>query len=210
MFRRHLQDRRDARALRRSGLFEDAWYRQRYLADRPALDPIRHYVQRGTALGHDPHPCFDARWYLSHNTDVREAGINPFAHYATSGKREGRAPNPWGEAAWHPRDKTGAAPALIDVMRDHLGHEAAGAVDVVTPDFVAGWVSFAARGAHLVVEVGGERFTVHAFEARPDLANYAGRPAFAFVLQFPSRLAPGTPVGTVFASPVVTSITRVP
>ncbi len=199
MFKSYLQRRRDSRALRRSGLFADAWYRQRYLAHRPALDPIRHYVQHGAALGHDPHPRFDARWYLSHNTDVRAAGTNPFAHYVTSGRPEGRAPNPWGEAGWHPHDGPGTAPALIDLMREHLDQPATGAVDMLTPDFVAGWVSCAAQSPHLVVEVGDERFTVRAFEARPDLADYIGRPAFAFVLQFPRRQAPGTQVAVRFA-----------
>ena len=193
MLRKFLRERRDAHALMQSGLFDEAWYRKRHLAGRPGVDPARHYVRHGAALGHDPHPRFDARWYLSHNTDVREAGINPFVHYVTSGVDEKRAPNPWGVAAWAP-----ASPPLIDFMRDQLEREATGVIDMLTPDFVSGWISCSAPNPHLIVALGGERHIVRSFETRPDLAALCGRQAFAFMLQFPRRQALGTRVEVGF------------
>ena len=39
-------------------------------------------------------PLFDSAWYLAHNEDVRERGIDPFQHYARFGAEEGRDPGP--------------------------------------------------------------------------------------------------------------------
>ena len=39
-------------------------------------------------------PLFDPAWYLAHNEDVREPGIDPFQHYARFGADEGRDPGP--------------------------------------------------------------------------------------------------------------------
>ncbi|WBA17130.1 glycosyltransferase [Salinivibrio kushneri] len=36
---------------------------------------------------------FNADYYLAHNTDVREAGVDPHAHYFNAGEKEGRKPN---------------------------------------------------------------------------------------------------------------------
>ena len=38
-------------------------------------------------------PDFDASYYLSHNPDVAQAGVDPLAHYLTTGWKEGRDPN---------------------------------------------------------------------------------------------------------------------
>ncbi|MBK5922280.1 hypothetical protein CCR90_00520 [Rhodovulum sulfidophilum] len=37
---------------------------------------------------------FDADWYLSHYSDVADAGVDPLAHYVRYGAREGRNPRP--------------------------------------------------------------------------------------------------------------------
>lgn len=191
MLKGYFQTRRDRRTLRRSELFHAAWYRARYLGDRPGLDPVRHYLAYGARLGHDPHPLFDARWYLSHNTDVRRAGTNPCAHFANSGLAEGRAPHPWGEATWH--NESASPTTLIDFMREQLRRERVGAIEMLTPDFVAGWV-IGGAAPHLEVEVEGAIFAVHGFEPRPDLSALAGRPVFSFLFQFDRRQAPGARV----------------
>lgn len=178
-------------------MFANAWYTQRYLSSHTRRDPIRHYIKLGADLGHDPHPCFDVRWYLSHNTDVRDAGINPFVHFCAFGQVEGRAPHPWGDAAWHSRED--ATAALIDVMRECLGRDRTGAIDMLTPDFVAGWICCDTQTPHLSVDVGDATFTVRSFEPRPDLTALTGRPAFAFLLQFRGRLEPGARVEVRFA-----------
>jgi Ca2+-binding RTX toxin-like protein len=42
----------------------------------------------------DGNPLFDALYYLSHNPDVFQAGIDPFLHFNAVGWKEGRDPNP--------------------------------------------------------------------------------------------------------------------
>ena len=39
-------------------------------------------------------PLFDGEWYLSQNTDVKEAGVDPALHFLLSGGAEGRQPGP--------------------------------------------------------------------------------------------------------------------
>ena len=80
-----------AKLIAASGLFDVAWYLERY-PDAHGLDPIAHYLRHGAAR--DPNPLFRADWYLAQNPDVRIAGINPLVHYLLHGAAEGRKPNP--------------------------------------------------------------------------------------------------------------------
>lgn len=77
-----------------SALFDVAWHRRTYAADRP----LAHY------LGHrfeavSPIPEFDAAYYLHANPDVAAAGLDPFLHYLHFGYREYRKPS----ASFNPR-----------------------------------------------------------------------------------------------------------
>ncbi|MCF3596428.1 glycosyltransferase [Rhodobacteraceae bacterium LMO-12] len=81
--------------IRRSGLFDAEWYRQRYPdVARLGLSPLRHYQRLGGALLRDPGPGFSCRFYLAQNPDVAQAGLHPLLHYLESGQQEGRAPHP--------------------------------------------------------------------------------------------------------------------
>lgn len=44
---------------------------------------------------------FDADWYVSQYSDVRESGVDPRKHYWTQGVDEGRDPNPMFETTWY-------------------------------------------------------------------------------------------------------------
>ncbi|MEM4413939.1 MAG: glycoside hydrolase family 99-like domain-containing protein, partial [Candidatus Caldarchaeum sp.] len=44
---------------------------------------------------------FDAQWYLQHNPDVTQAGIDPAWHYLHQGWREGRDPSPDFSTRWY-------------------------------------------------------------------------------------------------------------
>ncbi|HET9018061.1 MAG TPA: hypothetical protein VFN46_00645, partial [Acetobacteraceae bacterium] len=84
--------RRAAALLRRSALFDAAWYRATYPDVAEAgIDPVRHYLRAGAAEGRDPGPRFSARDYLARNPDVARTGIDPLVHYLRHGQREGRA-----------------------------------------------------------------------------------------------------------------------
>lgn len=87
-----LRLRRDARLVRRSQLFDAAWY----LAGNPdvaraKIDPAVHYLAHGADEGRDPGPCFNSRRYVEAHADVAAAGVNPLAHYLRHGRAEGRA-----------------------------------------------------------------------------------------------------------------------
>jgi hypothetical protein len=80
--RAELRLRHHAAALRRSALFDAAWYLATYPDVAVAgLDPVRHYLRAGVAEGRDPGPQFSTRDYLERNPDVARAGINPLLHY---------------------------------------------------------------------------------------------------------------------------------
>lgn len=89
-----LRSRRAVRSIRKSGLFDSAFYLDRYPDVREAMhDPIRHYVYHGAAEGRDPHPQFDTEYYLGQNPDVSEAEWNPLEHFIAHGRCEGRKPS---------------------------------------------------------------------------------------------------------------------
>ena len=78
-----------------SGLFDHAWYMARN-PDIVGIDALEHYRNHGWRERRRPGPAFDTEWYLLHNPDVAELGINPLVHYIRHGIAQGRslAPNP--------------------------------------------------------------------------------------------------------------------
>lgn len=86
--------RRDTLVVRRSGLFDDAWYLQQYPdLYLTTVDMLQHYMLYGAAEGRNPNSMFDANYYLKENPDVKNAGINPLLHYALYGWIEKRNPS---------------------------------------------------------------------------------------------------------------------
>ena len=61
-------------------------------------DPAEHFLTVGWTDWLDPRPDFSTSYYLVHNPDVREAGVNPLLHYLKTGQAEGRPAGNWGEA----------------------------------------------------------------------------------------------------------------
>lgn len=93
--RAELQLRRAAARLRRSSLFDAAWYLATYSDVAEAgLDPVLHYLRVGAAEGREPGPKFSGRDYLAANPDVARAGLNPLLHYVVRGQAEGRGETP--------------------------------------------------------------------------------------------------------------------
>ena len=80
--------------LKKSGLFDEAWYLSQYSDVKEAgIDPVRHYLRYGSAEGRNPSREFDTKFYLERNSDVAMAGINPLLHYIRFGRDEGRLPS---------------------------------------------------------------------------------------------------------------------
>ena len=76
--------------IRRSGLFDPEYYRRIYPdIARRNLDPLVHYLEEGAALGRDPHPEFDAGFYLEQCRVRGEAPPNPLLHYLRIGAARG-------------------------------------------------------------------------------------------------------------------------
>jgi hypothetical protein len=87
--------------IRKSGLFDAAWYRQAYPeAAASGLDPIRDYLQFGASQGRKPRPDFDPDRYASERPVLAFLGLDPFVHYivegpkAESGERVEKTPQP--------------------------------------------------------------------------------------------------------------------
>jgi glycosyltransferase involved in cell wall biosynthesis len=74
--------------------FDVAYYRSLFHDQDPPADPIDHFLALGWREGRDPNSWFSTRFYLRHNPDVQDAGINPFVHYLREGMRENRTALP--------------------------------------------------------------------------------------------------------------------
>lgn len=85
-------------AVKRSGLFDPAWYRQTYpdVAASKA-DPLAHYMRQGWKENRHPGPDFDTAFYRHTHADITRAGLNPLLHYVRHGKAERRAVKAVGE-----------------------------------------------------------------------------------------------------------------
>ncbi|MGP9771758.1 MULTISPECIES: hypothetical protein [unclassified Halomonas] len=75
--------------------FDAKWYLAQYpdIASDPKMSasPARHYLLMGGFEGRNPSPEFDSAYYLTHNPDVVESGINPLVHYLKFGEKEQRS-----------------------------------------------------------------------------------------------------------------------
>lgn len=96
--RQRLEVARRARLVRRSAMFDRAYYLQRNPDVRLAgIDPAWHFAARGGLERRDPGPAFDTGAYLDTNPDVAAAGVHPFEHFVTRGAYEGRVAHPVGQ-----------------------------------------------------------------------------------------------------------------
>lgn len=83
---------RDYEIIKRSHLFDEAWYSKEYLEGKPS-DSIKHYLDIGYEKNYNPTPHFNTAWYLENNPDVKKSGMNPFVHFIMHGRKEGRVPS---------------------------------------------------------------------------------------------------------------------
>jgi GT2 family glycosyltransferase/SAM-dependent methyltransferase len=86
-------------ALPGTALFDAGWIAAHH-ADRTGVN-WKTYLDDVALHRIDPHPLFDAGFYLDRNPDVAEAGINPLWHYLEHGWREGRDPHPFFANDWY-------------------------------------------------------------------------------------------------------------
>lgn len=100
-------------AIRRTGLFDDVYYRQNNpdLAQSD-MDMALHFARHGWIEGRRPSADFDTAFYLARYPDVAAAEMNPLLHYSQYGIEEGRLPLPLDEA-----DDT--APTVRSMIQQH-------------------------------------------------------------------------------------------
>lgn len=119
------KERRVARSLKVSGLFDAAYYRRQCdhfsgAADLTDAEAILHFIREGFSQGLKPNPFFDTRWYLKQNEDVLAAGINPLLHYHVHGWQEGRDPSPSFSTDSYLRANPDVKDAKIDPLQHFL------------------------------------------------------------------------------------------
>ncbi len=104
--------RRDEERNRRQGLFDPAFYLDKYPDVRAAvIDPLQHYVMNGAAEGRKPHRLFDPAYYLRQRPEARTAGVDPLLDFLEAGAPQA---NP------HPLfDCAGDAGTLVNYAAKH-------------------------------------------------------------------------------------------
>ncbi len=101
------------------GLFDAAWYAERYPDIAAAgIEPIRHFIRHGLEEKRDPNAFFESAWYLEHYLDVGASGFHPLLHYVMIGATEGRNPHPRFDAAWYVQEHPEAS---ANPLVFHLG-----------------------------------------------------------------------------------------
>lgn len=92
---------REAEAIRRSGTFDEVWYRERCRQLSKDEDAILHYVREGWKQGLIPHPLFLNFWYFDTNPDLKSSGLSPLGHFVLLGEAMGRSPSVLFDPAWY-------------------------------------------------------------------------------------------------------------
>ena len=82
------------RAIRESGLFDEAYYRANN-TDLPAgIDPVGHFLQWGAREGRNPHELFDVRFYETRGGHWHTRSPDPVTDYLRFGAVKGVDPHP--------------------------------------------------------------------------------------------------------------------
>ena len=103
-----------------SGLFDATWYRERYPdVGRSNVDPLVHYLKRGGIETRDPHPLFDARYYVGQTRSL-PPDTNPLLHYVAIGAREGRDPHPLFSSSFYLESNPDVAAAGVNPLAHYL------------------------------------------------------------------------------------------
>jgi GT2 family glycosyltransferase len=109
-----------ARAIRKSGYFDEAYYcRENPEVRFLGFDPLMHFLEYGWREGRQPSEHFDVCFYLTAYADVRKSDECPLWHYLRHGQHENRLALPPGSAAAVEAPNRGAY--LASFGEDHYG-----------------------------------------------------------------------------------------
>lgn len=77
----------DAKALRKSRLFDGVWYLSSYPeVAGTGLSPALHYLRHGAAEGKDPGPDFSTKHYLGRHPQLARSHANPLLNHLRTGQ----------------------------------------------------------------------------------------------------------------------------
>jgi len=77
-----IKDRKQYRLIKRSGLFDRAYYLLTYPDVRKAdINPLMHFIKIGWKEGRNPSSTFNTKDYLEKHPELVESGVNPLIHY---------------------------------------------------------------------------------------------------------------------------------
>lgn len=163
----------DVALIRESGLFNAAWYMQRYPdVAMSGLDPAEHFLRYGALLGRNPGPDFDVARYLRSHPEIKDLGVNPLVYHMRLRRKK--------EKATTAQAKVGGLAGYLESI-DELG--------------VAGWAvdnNRPGQPVELSLFIDGEHILdLVTSNERPDLARHGmdGRCA-GFSIALPASLLP--------------------
>ncbi|MBT9290201.1 glycosyltransferase [Prosthecodimorpha staleyi] len=109
-----------ARAVRASGILDEAFYRRTVLGGRTDIDPALHYASVGYITGAPAARDFDSRAYYANNPDIAAAEIDPAVHFAAHGRAEGRrgSAQPIAHALDDERESESDGPTILIVSHE--------------------------------------------------------------------------------------------
>jgi len=78
-------------------LFNKEWYQKQA---GKVFRPLSHYLSKGRKSQFNPHPLFDAKYYIQHNhlDNLKE---NPLIHFLSIGAMNGLSPHPLFDIEWY-------------------------------------------------------------------------------------------------------------
>lgn len=86
----NLAQSRDYSIVKKSRLFDEDWYLEKYSDVRQGnVDLLYHYMRHGAKEGRSPRRFFDVKYYISQSKNDRRAIRNPLLHYVNSGRDAG-------------------------------------------------------------------------------------------------------------------------
>jgi len=78
-------------------LFNKEWYKKQ---TGKVFRPLSHYLSKGRKSQLNPHPLFDAKYYIKHNS-LDNLKQNPLIHFLSIGAINGLSPHPLFDVEWY-------------------------------------------------------------------------------------------------------------
>jgi GT2 family glycosyltransferase/glycosyltransferase involved in cell wall biosynthesis len=120
--RRRLGWARDARLIRASGVFDEAFYLREYPDVAESGErALVHFVQHGAAEGRKPSAYFDTGFYSQQCEEVlRQTRINPLVHFILTATLPGANPNPFFNCSFYLATHRAAIPIGVNPLSHYL------------------------------------------------------------------------------------------